>query len=259
MAATSTSTAYNVHDRREYENEKHAAATATATATAMKMKGSSADGKKMLNEDEERRPNLSLRSLKKKKQVAKDYSWLVGSYDSFTTSWLILNEGVGFMKEEDAPGNAELDIVAFEGTTTNRIFQAHWALRAWPCSLMGLTEDECPETATSPLPLVGDRTTTIMCEMEGVASYASQQAGQIVFVTDHFKYLKVVNGTNEWVDFSSATDEIDVMTCFRMKDDKQLTCDFRLQFVLAEGVTVPNLLGPHFQSIGSTVWAESEE
>mmetsp|Transcript_12154 Transcript_12154/g.18235 ORF Transcript_12154/g.18235 Transcript_12154/m.18235 type:complete len:140 (+) Transcript_12154:1407-1826(+) len=120
MAATSTSTAY-VHDRREYEKEKHAA------ATAMKMKGSSADGKQMLNE--ESRPNL--RSLKKKK-VASDYSWLVGTRDSGTMSWLGLNEGVGVMKGEDAPGNAnvELDIAAFEGTATNRIFQAHLTFQA---------------------------------------------------------------------------------------------------------------------------------
>ena len=69
MAATSTSTAY-VHDRREYEHEKHTA------VTAMKMKGSSADGKQTLNE--ENRQNL--RSLKKKK-VASDYSWLVGTYE----------------------------------------------------------------------------------------------------------------------------------------------------------------------------------
>lgn len=80
-----------------------------------------------------------------------------------------------------------------------------------------------------------------------------------MFVTDHFQYFKVVNGTNEWVDsFSADTDEIDVMTCFRMKGDKQLPCDFRLQFVLAEGVAGPNLLGPHFQSVGSVLWEESE-
>ena len=248
MAATSTSTAY-VHDRREYEKEKHAA------ATAMKMKGSSADGKQTLNE--ENRQNL--RSLKKKK-VASDYSWLVGTYDSGRMSWLGLNEGVGVTKGEDAPSNAGLDIAAFEGTTTNRIFQAHLTFQAHPCKLLDLTEDECPGTATSPNPLVGDETTTIMYEMEGVGSYASQQADQIVFVTDHFQYLKVVNGTNVWVDsFSADTDEIDVMTCFRMKGDEQLSCDFRLHFVLAEGVENPNLLGPHFQSVGSVLWEEIEE
>eukprot|EP00985_Skeletonema_marinoi_P021925 scaffold13693_cov114-Skeletonema_marinoi.AAC.3 len=226
MAATSTSTAY-VHDRREYEHEKHTA------VTAMKMKGSSADGKQRLNE--ESRQNL--RSLKKKK-----------------------NEGVGIVKGEDAPGNAELDIAAFEGTTTNRIFQAHLTFQAHPCKLLDLTEDECPGTATSPNPLVENRTTTIMYEFEGVGSCASQQADQIVFVTDHFQYLKVVNGTNVWVDsFSADTDEIDVMTCFRMKGDEQLSCDFRLHFVLAEGVENPNLLGPHFQSVGSVLWEEIEE
>mmetsp|Transcript_15514 Transcript_15514/g.23082 ORF Transcript_15514/g.23082 Transcript_15514/m.23082 type:complete len:258 (+) Transcript_15514:934-1707(+) len=245
MAATST--AY-VHDR-QYEHEKHAA------VTAMKMKGSSIDGKQMLNEASRQ----NLRSLKKKK-VASDYSWLVGTYDSGTMSWLSLNEGVGVMKGEDVPGNAELDIAAFQGTTTNRIFQAHLTFQAHPCKLLGLTEDECPETSISPNPVVGNQTTAIMYEFEGVGSYASQQADQMVFVTDHFKYLKVVNGTNVWVDsFSADTDEIDVMTCFRMKGDEQLPCDFRLQFVLAEGVTGPNLLGPHFQSVGSVLWEESEE
>jgi len=39
-----------------------------------------------------------------------------------------------------------------------------------------------------------------------VHSYAQQQADQIVFITDHFQYLKVVNGADEWVDsFSSDT------------------------------------------------------
>ena len=61
---------------------------------------------------------------------------------------------------------------------------------------------------------------------ELVHSYAQ------LFVTDHFQYLKVVNDADEWVDsFSSDMEAVDVMTCFRVKDIKQLVCDFRFQYI----------------------------
>eukprot|EP00985_Skeletonema_marinoi_P027277 scaffold22152_cov73-Skeletonema_marinoi.AAC.1 len=61
----------------------------------------------------------------------------------------------------------------------------------------GLTDDECPEICKH-----HPSTTTIKYEFGGVGigSYCDQQqADQIVFVTDHFQYLKVVNDSDEWV------------------------------------------------------------
>jgi len=242
MAATYTSTASG-HDHHENEKDMPAAS----------MKGSVGKEKG----GEERRP--SLRSLKKKDTA--DYSWLVGKYDSCTKTDMTLNEGEGVIVREDIPcvAGEELTIAAFGSTTNNRIFQANYINPALPCASLGLFGLECPETFDTNIPIIGSKTTTIRYELEGVGSYAKQQADQIVFVTDHFQFLKVVNGTNEWVDsFNSNGEEIDVMTCLRLKDDRQLTCDHRFQFTTLDDYSyVPGILGPHFQTLGSWFWEEA--
>jgi len=131
-----------------------------------------------------------------------------------TNSRIFLNEGVGVTVHE------ELTIARLRRHhTSNRVFQAVY-LRPVPRRV--------PRDEHHP------STTTIKYEFGGVGigSYCDQQqADQIVFVTDHFQYLKVVNDADGWVDsFSSDTEETDVMTCFRLKDKKQPVCDFRFQY-----------------------------
>eukprot|EP00984_Skeletonema_dohrnii_P020253 scaffold9816_cov99-Skeletonema_dohrnii-CCMP3373.AAC.7 len=82
---------------------------------------------------------------------------------------------------------------------------------------------------------------------------------QIVFGTDQYQYLKVLNDADEWVDsFSSDTEENDVMTCFRMKDKSSLFATSGFNTTAVEDFPGPGFIGLHFMTVGSKLWEEGD-
>lgn len=239
--------------------------TSAASASAVEKKPADANG----NGAEAENPvGLALRGRRLaksgKSDVAPDYSWILGTYDTCTRTTVSLNEGIspprGIIEDEPCRVGENLTIALLNGTTSGRILQANYTNPGIPCVSFNLTDDECPQTYPLNSPFYGNQTTTIRYEMEGVGSYAPQQADQLSFNTDYFQFLKVVDGELVWItSFTEFDEDIDILTCFKMSDERQLVCDGQYQDnSVLDFAGVPGIYGPHFQNLGSWLWTESE-
>jgi len=240
--------------------------TSAASASAVEVEKKPADA----NDNGAENPlGLALRGRRQTKSgksdvaVAPDYSWILGTYDTCTRTTVSLNEGIapprGIIEDEPCRVGENLTIALLKGTTSGRILQANYTNPGIPCVALNLTDDECPQTYPLNSPFYGNQTTTIRYEMEGVGSYAPQQANQLSFNTDHYQFLKVVDGELVWITSFTVEEDIDIMTCFKMSDERELVCDGQYQDNSFLDVTgAPGIYGPHFQNLGSWLWTESE-
>ena len=203
-----------------------------------------------------------------KNEVAADYSWLAGTYDSCTRTTISANEGYvpprGIVEEAPCKPGENLTIAILSGAaeSRSRIYQAIYTNPGVPCLALNLTDAECPNTLAINSPIYGNRTSTVRYEMEGVGSYAPQQADVMDFVTDHYQYIKVVDGKYEWIDSfydDSLQSDSDILKCFRLRDE-QLACDGQFNDLSIADLSdvVPFIRGKHFQNLGSWLWEESE-
>ena len=239
--------------------------TSAASASAVEKKPADANGNRAENPS-----GLALRGRRQtksgKSNVAPDYSWILGTYDTCTRTTVSLNEGKvppsgrSIVEDEPCRVGENLTIAIQNGSTSGRILQANYTNPGIPCVALNLTDDECPKTYPLNSPFYGNQTTTIRYEMEGVGSYAPQQANQLSFNTDHFQFLKVEDGELVWItSFTEFQEDIDVMTCFKMSDERELVCDGQYQdSSVLDFAGVPGIYGPHFQNLGSWLWTESE-